>query len=240
MTYPFRTDHPEPQRPTLMATRHAVVANHPWASQAALAILEAGGNAIDGGVAGGLALNVLESDMCHFLGVAPTMIRLAAGGEVVCAVGPGPWPEAATLDYFWERHGGIVPRGILHSVVPSAPDTWITLLERYGTMSFAEVAAAAIRFARDGFPMFFLRHDRTVEMYESGLHYACPTTDALFAPGGRVPAVGEIFRQPAQAAMLQHIADEETAVAGRGRSPRSTGATSPARWSARRRKWAGW
>jgi gamma-glutamyltranspeptidase/glutathione hydrolase len=212
MTYPFRTDHPEPQRPTLMATRHAVVANHPWASQAAFEILEAGGNAIDAGVAGGLALNVLESDMCHFLGVAPTMLYV--DGEVVTAVGPGPWPKAATLDYFWEKHDGIVPRGILHSVVPSAPDTWITLLERYGTMSFGEVAQAAIRFARDGFPMFFLRRDRTLEMYESGLHYACPSTDALFAPGGRVPQIGEIFRQPAQAAMLQYVSDQEKAAKG--------------------------
>src|SRR5688572_17928853 len=109
MAYPFRTDHPEPQRPTLMATRHAVVANHPWASQAAFEILEAGGNAVDAGVAGGLALNVLESDMCHFLGVAPTMLYLPERDEVITAVGPGPWPQAATLDYFWQKHDGIVP-----------------------------------------------------------------------------------------------------------------------------------
>ena len=217
MTSPFRTDLPEPNRPTLMARHHAVVANHPWASQAAFQVLEAGGNAVDAGVAGGLALNVIESDMCHFLGVAPTMLYMAGSGEVVSAVGPGPWPEAATLDYFWEKHGGIVPRGILHSVVPSAPDTWITLLERYGTMSFGEVAGAAIRFARDGFPMFFLRRDRTIEMFESGLHYACPTTDAVFAPSGRVPPIGEIFRQPAQASMLQYIVDQETAAAKHGR-----------------------
>lgn len=218
MTSPFRTDLPEPNRPTLMARHHAVVANHPWASQAAFQILEAGGNAVDAGVAGGLALNVIESDMCHFLGVAPTMLYMAKSGEVVSAVGPGPWPEKATLDYFWDKHGGIVPRGILHSVVPSAPDTWITLLERYGTMSFGEVAQAAIRFARDGFPMFFLRRDRTIEMFESGLHYACPTTDAVFAPGGRVPPIGEIYKQSAQASMLQYIADQEKAQAKRGRA----------------------
>ena len=80
MTSPFRTDLPEPNRPTLMARHHAVVANHPWASQAAFQILEAGGNAVDAGVAGGLALNVIESDMCHFLGVAPTML----GTGVLC------------------------------------------------------------------------------------------------------------------------------------------------------------
>ena len=48
------------------------------------------------------------------------------------------------------EHGGKIPLGVLRVVVPAAPDAWITALKRYGTMSFGEVAAAAIRLARDG------------------------------------------------------------------------------------------
>ena len=42
------------------------------------------------------------------------------------------------------EHGGKIPLGVLRTVVPAAPDAWITALKRYGTMSFGEVAGAAI------------------------------------------------------------------------------------------------
>jgi gamma-glutamyltranspeptidase/glutathione hydrolase len=55
---------------------------------------------------------------------------------------------------FRDRYDGRIPDGLLHTVVPAAPANWIAALARYGTMSFAEVAASAIRFARDGFPTY--------------------------------------------------------------------------------------
>ena len=58
---------------------------------------------------------------------------------------------AATSSTFIREHGGTIPLGILRTVVPAAPDAWILALQRYGTMSFGEVAASAIRYARDGF-----------------------------------------------------------------------------------------
>jgi len=51
---------------------------------------------------------------------------------------------------FQKHYGGKIPQGVLRTVVP-APDAWITALERFGTMSFGEVAQSAIGFARDGF-----------------------------------------------------------------------------------------
>ena len=58
-------------RPTVMGTRHMVVAGHYLAAEAGFAILEAGGNAVDAGVAAGIALGVLQSDLVNFAGVAP-------------------------------------------------------------------------------------------------------------------------------------------------------------------------
>ena len=59
------------RRPNVMARQHVVVSGHYYASLAGLQILEAGGNAIDAGVATGLAIDVLESEFVGFGGVAP-------------------------------------------------------------------------------------------------------------------------------------------------------------------------
>lgn len=84
--------------PAVMGTRHMIVAGHYLASQAGFQILEAGGNAIDAGVAAGVALSVVQSDFVNFAGVAPMMIRLADTGEVTTIDGLGVWPRAAVGD----------------------------------------------------------------------------------------------------------------------------------------------
>src|SRR5204862_6787805 len=85
-------------------------------------------------------------------GVAPIMIYLAAEDRFVTIDGLGTWSRHATAELLGRHGGDCVPEGILQSVVPGAPDAWLTALEKYGTMSFAEVVATAIRLARDGFP----------------------------------------------------------------------------------------
>src|SRR6478752_4016450 len=137
----------ESLRPMLLGTRHMAVAGHYGAAHAAFMVLEAGGNAIDAGVAAGIALGVLQSDLVNVAGVAPIMIHLARTREVLTISGLGTWPRAMTPEFFRKHCGGMIPDGVLRTVVPAAPDAWITALERFGTMSFGECAAAAIRFA---------------------------------------------------------------------------------------------
>lgn len=198
-----------------MAARHMVVSGHPSASQAGLQVLEAGGNAVDAGVAVGLCINVLESEMTGFGGVAPAMFRLADTGDVNAFVGVGPWPMALDAAYFRDQHDGLVPDGILNTVVPAAPDIWLTALQRYGTMSFGEVAHAAIRLARDGFPMYpFMRETLETHLDE---FKSLPNTAAIFCPDGRIPAIGEVFVQTDLAKTLQHLCDEEAAASVGGR-----------------------
>ena len=127
-------------RPTVYGTRHAVSAGHYLAASAAFAILEAGGNAIDAGCAAGIALGVLQPDLVNVAGVAPIMIRLA-NGHVESIAGLGWWPKSLAADIFMREHGGKIPDGVLRTVIPAAPDAWITALERHGTMRFADVAA---------------------------------------------------------------------------------------------------
>jgi gamma-glutamyltranspeptidase / glutathione hydrolase len=202
-------------RPTIAVTRHAIAAGHYLAATAGFAILEAGGNAIDAGCAAGIALGVLQSDLVDVAGVAPIMIYLADSREVVTIAGLGPWPQALDPQLFMREHSGKIPKGVLRTVVPAAPDAWITALKRYGTMSFGEVAAAAIRLARDGFPMYPLMA-ASLKRHEEA-HRGWPSSAAIFLPDGRVPEAGDIFRQTDLAGSLQYMADEERAAATRGR-----------------------
>jgi gamma-glutamyltranspeptidase/glutathione hydrolase len=140
-------------RPEAVGTRHAVAAGHPLAALAAYRILEAGGNAVDAGVAGGICLGVVHPDLVSFAGVAPIMIYDARRHAIETISGVGPWPRRATVDLFRREHGGEIPDGLRRTVVPAAPDAWLTALERHGTLGFAEVAGPAIELARDGFPM---------------------------------------------------------------------------------------
>ena len=75
--------------PRIIGTRHMVASANYLAAQVGFEILEAGGNAIDAGVAGGIALGVLQCEYVHFAGVAPIMIHLASGRGRGSPVPPG-------------------------------------------------------------------------------------------------------------------------------------------------------
>jgi gamma-glutamyltranspeptidase/glutathione hydrolase len=203
-------------RPAIMGTRHVIAAGHYLAAHAGFEILEAGGNAIDAGVAAGIAVGVLQTDKVNFGGVAPMIIYVAKTREIHCIDGLGVWPQAMTPDYFQKNHGGKIPAGVLRSVVPAAPDAWITALERFGTMSFAEVASAAIRFARDGFPMYPLMSQFISDNLSS--YERWPSNKKVFLPKGRAPQPGELFVQTELANTLQYLADVERASRRRGRN----------------------
>ena len=207
---------PTTMRPPIAGTRHMVSAGHYLAAQAAFQILEGGGNAVDAGVAAGIALGVVQSDFVNFAGVAPIMIYLAEEKRVVTISGLGTWPAAASLDFFLRVCGGTIPRGLLRTVVPAAPDAWITALAEFGSFSFGDVAAAAIRFAGDGFPMHALMAE-VIASFEFD-YRAWPSNEAIYLPNGRVPRAGDRFVQKDLARTLQHMADEEKSAAGAGRT----------------------
>ncbi len=203
-------------RPTIMGTRHVIAAGHYLAAHAGFEILEAGGNAVDAGVAAGIAVGVLQTDKVNFGGVAPLLVYLATKREIHCIDGLGVWPQAVTPDFFMRHHGGKIPAGVLRSVVPAAPDAWITALARFGTMTFGEVAAAAIRFAREGFPMYPLMSEFIKDNQAS--YERWPSSKKVFLPRGRAPEPGEVFVQAELGRTLQYLADVEKANRRKGRS----------------------
>ena len=139
-------------RVPFMSTDYMVASGHYLAALAGFRVLKDGGNAVDAGVASGIAINVTLPHLTSFAGVAPIILYRADIEEVVTISGLGRWPKAATLEEYKKRYNGDMPLGMPRSVVPAACDAWLTALERYGTMTFEQVVAPSIELAEKGFP----------------------------------------------------------------------------------------
>ena len=162
----------------------------------------------------------------NFGGVAPILVRPAGSDEVWSVAGLGTWGSEATLEAVRERYGDVLPEGPGNAVVPGAPDAWLTALARWGTWSFADVAAPAIELAEDGFAL----DPRAA--FSIGLHGRdWDTTRAVFLPDGREPEAGDVLRQPELAALLRRLADasRSTGRVLRGRDRTAAGRVQPRR-----------
>src|SRR5438552_624095 len=195
-----------------IGARWAVAAGHPLAAAAAARLLQAGGNAVDAGVAGGLCLGVVHPDMVSFAGVAPVLVHLARARETWQVSGVGPYPRAVTLEYFRDRHRGEIPPGVPRTVVPAAPAAWLTALARWGTMAFADVVAPALECAERGLPISrFTAHQMAGQ---EATYRQWPTSAALFLRDGRPLRAGEILVQSELAQTIRAMTRAEAAARG--------------------------
>jgi gamma-glutamyltranspeptidase/glutathione hydrolase len=130
----------------------AVATPHYLASLAGAGTLNSGGNAVDAAVAASLVLGVVCPYLCGYGG---DLLALVHDGDLHAYRGVGRSPRAATVDGVRERAGtDAMPVFGPHTVtVPGAIDGWFTLLERFGTRSFGDVATSALQYAADGFPL---------------------------------------------------------------------------------------
>ncbi|HYE94121.1 MAG TPA: gamma-glutamyltransferase [Terriglobales bacterium] len=196
----------------IMGRRWAVAAGHPLAAAAAARVLEAGGNAVDAGCAAGLTLGVVHPDMVSVAGVAPILVHHAASRQTWQLAGVGPYPRASTPAYFREKHGDQIPAGLARTVVPAAPDAWCTALQRWGTMSFGDVAAPATGHAERGFPL------SDFSAYQMGAnaekYKRWPTSAALYLKDGRARRTGEVLVQAELGETLRRMARAEAKAGG--------------------------
>jgi gamma-glutamyltranspeptidase/glutathione hydrolase len=125
-------------------SKGAVAAGGQGAVDAGLEILRAGGNAADAAVATILALSVTDSTAFCFGGEVPILVYDARRGVVEVLCGLGTAPRLATREHFAKK-GGIPGRGVEPAAVPAVLDACLTALDRYGTRTFAEVAAPTLR-----------------------------------------------------------------------------------------------
>ncbi len=202
-------------RPAVLAKRWMVSSSHYLASQAGAMVFERGGNAIDAGVAAGIALNVLERHLTDFGGVAPTILFRPGMSGPESIDGLGRWPASFSLDEYRAKHGDDMPVGVARSVTPAACDAWLTALARHGRLTLAEVLGPNIELA-DGFPVY-PRLASAIAALEERLRQ-WPSSARVFLPSGRAPRVGEILVQRDLAGLFRALVDIERANAANGRS----------------------
>jgi gamma-glutamyltranspeptidase/glutathione hydrolase len=141
------------ERPPIMGRNAGVSAGHPLTTAAAFEILTRGGNAFDAGVAALLVGGVVEQDLYSLGGEALVLVYPRSEGKVTAVVGQGWAPQGATIDWYAERGKTLDGKGLDPAVVPGALHAALTVLEQWGTMSFEQVAARAIEYADQGFPL---------------------------------------------------------------------------------------
>lgn len=200
-------------RPAVQGLRCAISSTHHLATMAGQRIVALGGNAVDAGVATGLALAVLEPHMCNFGGVAPIMVMRPGMAAPETIDGVGTWPEAITLDAYLDWFGGDMPIGVERTVVPGAPASWLTALARHGRLSLAEVAKPAIELCMDGFAAY-------TGLVQFVNHFAervrgWPSSAALWFPGGAAMREGQRVVQPALGRLLETLVSAEREALGR-------------------------
>ncbi|MFJ9737607.1 gamma-glutamyltransferase family protein [Streptomyces sp. NPDC101166] len=194
-------------RPTLQGTFGMVSSTHWLASQAAMAVLEDGGNAYDAAVAGAFVLHVVEPHLNGPAGEAPILLT-PAGGEVRVLCGQGVAPAGATAAHYKGLGLDLVPgTGPLAAAVPGAFDAWMLLLRDHGTKSLADVLKYAVGYAEDGHPPVE-NVGATVETVRELFETEWTSSAEVYLPGGRAPRPGRLFRNPALAATWRRLLAE--------------------------------
>ncbi|MEX0987090.1 MAG: gamma-glutamyltransferase [Bacteroidales bacterium] len=195
----------------VFATRSEVIAQHgmactsqPLATQVALDILKAGGNAIDAAIAANALLGLVEPTGNGIGGDLFAIVWDAETEKLYGLNASGRSPKSLTIDYFREHGYEKIPAmGPLPVSVPGCVDGWFELHEKFGSMAMKKVLQPAINYARDGFPMTEL----IAYYWQSNSRYlsSFPNVADVYMPGGEPPAKGEIFRNPALANTLESI-----------------------------------
>ena len=203
-------------RPVVRGRHFAVASMKAEATRAAERILEKGGNAFDAIVAGQAVLGIVDAAMNGVGSDAVLLVYDAKTKKVYAIDAEGTAPRLATIAWYKEHNGGKLPvnDSLLSGTVPGAVDAWYILLDRWGTMSFAQVLAEAIDLAENGFPV---GDSLARALATSPKLRKYPTSARVYLPNNRAPQAGEIFRNPDLARTLKRLVEAETQNKGKGR-----------------------
>ena len=192
---------PYPSRRQPICAANVVATSQPLATQAGVAMLQRGGNALDAALATAITLTVVEpcsngigSDLFAILWDGESLAGLNASGRA-----PAGWTRA--------RFAGqkqMPQRGFDTVTIPGAVSGWTALSRRYGKLAFGDLFEPAIRYARDGYavsPVVAEKWRLAVPLMPKGLGW-----QEHFLIDGRAPRPGERFRSAAMASTLATIA----------------------------------
>jgi gamma-glutamyltranspeptidase/glutathione hydrolase len=192
---------PYPSRRQPVLARNVVATSQPLATQAGLAMLARGGNAVDAAIATAITLTVVEpvsngigSDLYAFVWDGRELVGLNASGRSPAAADPARYAGREAMPQ----------RGWEAVTIPGAVSGWVALSRRYGRLPFADLFEPAIRYARDGWivsPVIAAQWRRAAGVIPHEFGWA-----EHFLPHGRTPNPGEAFACPPMARTLASIA----------------------------------
>ena len=198
---------PFASRSEVIAANGMAATSQPLATQVALDILKAGGNAFDAAIAANAVLGLVEPTGCGIGGDLFAIVWDAENEGLTGLNASGRSPKSLTLDYFRERELDEVPYlGPLSVSVPGAVDGWFELHARYGHLPMSEILAPAIGYAENGFPVTEVIANGWANNAKSRREFAGFAD--TFLPGGEAPAKGELFRNAGLANTYRRIAED--------------------------------
>jgi gamma-glutamyltranspeptidase/glutathione hydrolase len=198
----------------LWATRSQVIAqhgmaatSHPLSTQVALDVLKAGGNAIDAAIAANAMEGVVEPHVNGIGGDLYAIVWDAKTKKLYGINGSGRSPKSLTLAEFKKRGLTHIPStGPLPISVPGCVDAWFELNKKFGTMPMSQVLEKAVSYARNGFPV---HGELASALARVPANYGkFPNVAQHYYPSGKVPAEGDVFKNPNLANTLERIGKE--------------------------------
>lgn len=214
LNYPYPS-----RRTTAMSSKGMVATAQPLAAQAGLDILKKGGNAIDAAVATAACLTVVEPTSN---GIGSDAFAIVwTKGKLHGLNSSGPAPKAICAETLIKAgHKEMPTHGWLPVTVSGAPAAWAELVSRFGRLPLTEVLRPAIEYAEQGFPVSPIVSENWKNAFNK---YSKVLKDEefqhwfeTFAPNGRAPEAGELWRSPDHAKTLQLIAETNAEAFYRG------------------------
>jgi gamma-glutamyltranspeptidase/glutathione hydrolase len=189
---------------------HAMVVSvHHDATDAGVAILKQGGNAVDAAVATGFALAVVHPFAGNIGGGGFMLVHLAKGTKHDLFIDYRETaPAAASRDMYLDAQRNVIPGastlGYKSVAVPGSVAGLTYAEKKYGKLGLKAVMAPAIKLAEDG---FVLSDEEAKELHDPDLA-KFPESHTIFqtAPTSNYYQSGDTFRQPELAATLKRIA----------------------------------
>ena len=191
----------------MVVTQYGIVAaSQPLAAQAAVQILERGGNAMDAAIAANAAMGVMEPTG-NGIGGDLFAVVYDAGTDEVHGLNASGWsPAGLTRDVILDDgHEEMPYRGIHAVTVPGVVGGWAAIHDRFGTLPLSTLLAPAIHYAENGFPVAEITAGlwaRSQRMLASR-----PNAAETFLIDGETPAAGQLFRNPDLARTLTRIGE---------------------------------
>lgn len=205
--YPYAS-----RRSLVFGNRGMVATSQPLAAQAGLDMLKAGGNAIDAAIATAACLTVVEP-VSNGIG-SDAFAIIHTGGKMYGLNASGPAPNSLTVEALKKAGYAKIPKfGMLPVTVPGAPAAWAELSRRFGRLPFARLLEPAVQYAEQGFPVspvISKQWKSAFALYGEQADPAVRSWFDTFAPDGRAPEAGEVWRSPGHALSLRRIAETQS------------------------------